>query len=111
MHFKVYSEKCTSYFEHFRASAASKPLPAEGPVILNVALLYITVQLLKIFLTALQEELPLKGLNNKLNRTQDFFLSLFGLHNYVFQNCPLQQYERYMSHVNQVEFFADPITH
>lgn len=73
MHFKVYSEKCTSYFEHFRASAASKPLPAEGPVILNVALLYITVQLLKIFLTALQEELPLKGLNNKLNRTQDFF--------------------------------------
>lgn len=108
MHFKVYSEKCTSYFEHFRASAASKPLPAEGPVILNVALLYITVQLLKIFLTALQEELPLKGLNNKLNR---IFLSLFRLHNYVFQNCPLQQYERYMSHVNQVEFFADPITH
>ena len=40
-----------------------------------------------------------------------FFLSLFGLHNYVFQNCPLQQYARYMSHVNQVEFFADPITH
>lgn len=108
MHFKVYSEKCTSYFEHFRASAASKPLPAEGPVILNVALLYITVQLLKIFLTALQEELPLKGLNNN---STGFFLSLFGLHNYVFQNCPLQQYERYMSHVNQVEFFADPITH